>query len=218
MKIEKLLKYFLFGTLILGIILPVAILLLAPNNSAAGEIGDALGGTTAPFVNIAAILVILLTYMYQKRTDRRKEEKELINSIYQDIKDELSKVKFKVTVTSKGIKEEKIFNGADAIRETVRNLNNEMISLDDVVEYDHYDLMINIYKYFNSFLGTLKENESLTANEKALVLAQFSLFYRNNLRIGKEQRGDELCKFHNKMHRLPGALYDQIIQIENKII
>ena len=217
MKIERIIKilWIAFAAIVA---LAILIFALSKDLNSAGQIVNTLGNIIAPFINVSAIFVVVLTYLYQKKSDRRRDEKELINSIYQDLKGSLTSMNYKTNVTSNGEQNEKVFNGTDAIHETIRNLNHDKISIDKTQQLLHYGPMLNIYKYLNSFLDTLYENESLSQNEKKLVLQQISFFYLNNMLIGKEQRGDEECKFHKKKHVIPLELYKQIIQIESKLI
>lgn len=218
MKVEKILIVAIVALLIVAVVVPAIILLSVRDKTLAGQIGDALGGTTAPFVNTSAILAVIATYFYQRRNDKKNHEKELIISIFQNLKGELDKIDYIVTVTTKDQKQVNTYSGKESIRQIIRRLNNEEHTIENIRDLVPYDSILNIYQYLDSLIETVRYNEILSKNEKQLFLLQLSLFYRNNLFIDKEQRGDEICRYHKKVHKIPDELYNQIVGIEKKII
>jgi hypothetical protein len=218
MKVEKILIVAIVALLVVAVVVPAIILLLVKDKSLAGQIGDALGGTTAPFVNTSAILAVIATYFYQRRNDKKNRKKELIFSIFQNLKGELDKIDYVVTVTTEDQKQVNTYVGKEAVRQIIRSLNNDEHTIETTRELVPYDSTLNIYQYLDSLIGTVRRNEILSGNEKTMFLSQLSLFYRNNLFIDKEQRGDEVCRYHKKIHEIPEELYNHIVGIEKKII
>ena len=71
MKTEKFLLAIVVIILTLSVITPFIVFAIVHDKATAGQIGDALGGTSAPFVNISAILIVIITYIYQRRSDKK---------------------------------------------------------------------------------------------------------------------------------------------------
>ena len=99
----------------------------------------------------------------------------------------------------------------------IRALNNGEYSSIDIKELIPFKSITNIYQYLNLPLTDLNDNLILTSFDKKMLLTQLSLFYRNNLLIDKEQRGDDICLYHNVKHIIPDEIYSQLIEIESKI-
>src|SRR5687767_5654755 len=123
MKVEGLLIRFIIILLLAAVILPLVILLTIKDRALAGQIGDTLGGTSAPLVNISAILAVIATYYYQRRNDQRNARRGLISSNFLFLKDELNNLVDEVTVTRKEVKEVKRYIGKEAIDHIIRTLN-----------------------------------------------------------------------------------------------
>jgi len=218
MKIERLLLIVIAIMLAFGIIVPIILLINFTDKTIAGQIGDTLGGSTAPFVNISAILIVLVTYLYQRRNDKKKDEKELIFETFQNLRTEFEKITHEVTITSKDRKEVKRYSGSEAVDDLIRTINEGNLKEDEIKEFSYFHSIVNVYQSLNSLFDTVIKNDILSNYEKKLFLAQLSLFYRNNLFVAKDQRGEEICKYHNKFHKLPNEIYNELLEIETKII
>ena len=218
MKTDRILLILLLSLLAIGVILPIFVLTLAKNNSIAGQIGDTLGGTTAPFVNISAILIVLVTYNYQKKNDKKNYEKDLIFETFQNLKLEFDKINFDSTTTVDKKKEVTNHSGKKAFNEIVKYMTGGSLTLDELQEWDVYKAIFNVFQSTEALLTTVRVNNRLSDYEKQLYLSQISLFYRNNLFIRKDKRGDEVCEYHNVRHEIPNSLYDLINKIESQII
>lgn len=214
MRVEQILIRFIVVLLVLAVVVPFIVLLLVKDKSVAGQIGDTLGGTSAPLINISAILAVIATYFYQRNNDRRNVRRELIASNFLFLKDELNNVEHIVTVTTKGQKETQKYNGKEAISYIIRELNNNEYKNLDVRELVTFDPILNVFKFLDLLIKEVQDDPILLATDKKLLLTQFTLFYQNNLFIGKEQRGDEICKYHNVKHEIPQELYQLITSIE----
>src|SRR5690606_6048012 len=116
MNVEKVLLRFIFVLLAIAIVLPVLILVFVKDKTLAGQIGDALGGTSAPLVNISAILAVVATYYYQRRNDQKNVRRELIAANFTFLKEELNGINHVVAVTKKDVKEIQNHLGKDAIK------------------------------------------------------------------------------------------------------
>lgn len=217
MKVEKILIRFIIVLLTIAVILPIVILLSVKDKALAGQIGDALGGTSAPLVNISAILAVVATYYYQRRNDQKNVRRELVAANFSFLKEELNNINHVVTVTSKGEKAIQNHIGKDAIKYIIRAINNNEYKHVDVRELVTFHPILNVYKYLNLLIKEVQNDPILSKSDKELFLTQFSLFYRNNLFIEKEQRGDEICKHHNVKHEIPQELYQLLVGIEQKI-
>ena len=217
MKNDKLFIGILIALLSVGIIVPVIILISNKNLAEAGQIGDTFGGTSAPFINISAILTVLLTYFYQKRNDKKNTEKEILLETINNIKSELEKVEFIITTTSGNNKEKNIYKGKDALKKIIYYLNDNKMPVNRITEINEYKQLLTIFKYLNSTIEYIKQNNLLTKIEAEMLLSNLSLFYRNNLYIEKDQRGEEICNSHGILHELPTELIECIKEIETKI-
>jgi hypothetical protein len=217
MNVEKILLRFILALLSIAIVLPILILIFVKDKGLAGQIGDTLGGTSAPLVNISAILAVVATYYYQRRNDQKNVRRELIGRNFTLLREELNGINHVVTVTRKDIKEIKNHIGKDAISYIIRAINNNEYSHLDVRELVTFGPILNVYKYLNLLIEDVQDDRVLSGLDKELLLTQFSLFYRNNLFIDKEQRGDEVCKHHNVKHEIPKELYDLLLSIEGKL-
>lgn len=217
MNVEKNILRFILALLSIAIVLPILILIFVKDKSLAGQIGDTLEGTSAPLVNISAILAIVATYYYQRRNDQKNVRRELIGRNFTLLREELNGINHVVTVTKKDVKEIKNHIGKDAIGYIIRAINNNEYSHLDVRELVTFGPILNVYKYLNLLIEDVQNDPVLSALDKELLLTQFSLFYKNNLFIDKEQRGDEVCKHHNVKHEIPKELYDLLLSIEGKL-
>ena len=217
MNVEKILLRFILILLAIAIVLPILILLFVKDKALAGQLGDTVGGASAPLVNISAILAVVATYYYQRRNDQRNVRRELIATNFTFLKEELNGINHIVTVTKKDVKEVKNHIGKDAIKYLIRALHNNEYQNLDVRELVTFGPILNVYKYLDLLIEDVQNDPVLSASDKKLLLTQFSLFYRNNLFIDKEQRGDELCKHHNVRHEIPQELYDLLLSIEAKL-
>lgn len=217
MNVEKNLLRFILALLSIAIVLPILILIFVKDKGLAGQIGDTLGGTSAPLVNISAILAVVATYYYQRRNDQKNVRRELIGRNFTLLREELNGINHVVTVTKKDVKEIKSHIGKNAIGYIIRAINNNEYSHLDVRELVTFGPILNVYKYLNLLIEDVQNDPVLSALDKELLLTQFSLFYKNNLFIDKEQRGDEVCKHHNVKHKIPKELYDLLLSIEGKL-
>jgi hypothetical protein len=217
MRLEKILLVTIIGLLTISAISPFIILSVVKDKAIAGQIGDTFGGTTAPLINISAILAVVITYMYQRRNDQRNNHKEQIIENFKNLKEELQKIDYKITINHKSAgKEIKQYIGADAIHEIIRASNNNEYSI-EIKELQPFNSIVNVYEYLNLLLKDLASDNTLTSNDKKMLLTQLSLFYLNNLLIDKEQRGDEICRHHGVKHKIPIQIYNQLIEIEKHI-
>lgn len=214
MKTEKVLIFFIVSLFILGIITPL-FLLCNFDSSIAAQIGDTLGGTTAPFLNISAILGVLYTFLHQRRHERKGHEKELIYNTINTFKDEFEKITITQTKTQGEKKEVQHFKGKEAFYELIGYLNT--LSVEQVIVIPTFQSFINIFEAINSLIDLIKSNTQLDNIDKLLFISQISLFYRNNLYLDSERRGDVICSGHNVKHEIPKILYDLICKIESKI-
>jgi len=215
MKYERIILVVLVIVLGFGVVTPILLLTLVPDKALAGQLGDALGGTTSPFVNISAILVVLLTYFYQRRNDRKNSEKEILQECISNIKEEVEKVELefkdgKGAVTA-------LHKGKAALDAMVQLVNDNSISYEELEEFDEYKKMVTIFDYLNSTATYIMSNEYLSDSEKKLFISQLKLHYLNNLYIERDQRGDEICTRHNTRHELPKRLKELINTIETKL-
>jgi hypothetical protein len=217
MNVEKILIRFIIVLLTTAVILPIIILLSVKDKALAGQIGDALGGTSAPLVSISAILAVIATYYYQRRNDQKNVRRELVAANFSFLKEELNNINHVVTVTRKEANEVQNHIGKDAIRYIIRAINNNKYKHVDVLELVTFHPILNVYKYLDLLINEVQNDPILSKTDKELFLTQFSLFYRNNLFIDKEQRGDEICKHHNVKHEIPQELYQLLLRIEQKI-
>lgn len=217
MNVEKILIRFIIGLLGIAVLFPIIILLFIKDKALAGQIGDALGGTSAPLINISAILAVIATYYYQRRNDQKNVRRELVTANFAFLKEELSHIDHVVTVTSKGEKETFHHIGKDAIKYMIRAINNGEYKIIDVHELETFRPIVSIYKYLELLIKEVQNDVILSKSDKELFLTQFSLFYHNNLLIDKEQRGDEICRHHNVRHEIPKELYQHLLSIERKI-
>lgn len=217
-KIERLLFTLVIILLLLSMFAPFLILYLIPDKTLASQIGDIFSGTTAPLLNISAILAVICTYVYQRRNDLRNSHKEHFLQNFQNLKDEVSKIEYKYTKTIKSVREEKIFPGGEAIKEIIRDFNEGSFSKDEIEELAPYSSILDVYNYLNLLLVDLNLDNVLTVHDKKMIATQLSLFYKVNLYINKQMRGDEICKNHKIKHEIPENLYKILIEIERKIV
>jgi membrane protein implicated in regulation of membrane protease activity len=218
MRLEKILLIAIIVLLIASAITPFIIFYVVKDRAVAAQIGDTFGGTTAPLINISAILAVITTYLYQRRNDQRNSNKEQMLESFQNLKEELQKLDYVITTNNKDTgREIKHHMGADAIHTMIRALNNRQYTIETITELVPYRAVVNIYQYLSLLLTDLNRDKMLTPHDKQMLLTQFSLFYRNNLLIDKEQRGDEMCRHHGIKHIIPKEIYEQIVEIETKI-
>jgi membrane protein implicated in regulation of membrane protease activity len=217
MRVEKILLIAIAILLIGAVIVPIIILYLIKDRMVTGQIGDTLGGTTAPLINISAILAVVATFTYQRRNDRRNGSREEVLRSFQNLKEELQKIEYVTTSTQGKEKTIKHYIGSEAIREIIRASNNGEYSI-DIRELKPFNSILNVYQYLHLLIRDTTEDIYLSSNDKRMLLTQLSLFYRNNLLIEKEQRGDSVCPHHGVRHEIPSEIYEQLIEIENKII
>ncbi len=217
-RIEKLLFSLVIILLLLATFIPFLILYLVDDNTKASQIGDIFSGTTAPLLNISAILAVIATYIYQRRNDLRNSHKEHFLQNFQNLKEQLSLIEFKYTTIRKSVREEKRFPGGAAIKEIIHEFNNGAYSKeDDMRELLPFSSILDVYIYFNMLLDDLLEDSVLTIHDKKMLLTQLSIFYKVNLYINEQMRGDEICKNHGVKHEIPIELYNNIKEIERKI-
>lgn len=217
MKAEKLLIGVIIVLLILGVLTPTVLLLFVSDRVLAGQIGDALGGTSAPFINLSAIIIVLVTFLYQKRDDKKNYEKQFIIETFETIKDEFSKIYLDKTV-SKGVEEqESSLYGRKALLGWIKIINTSGQPLEYFQELNQYKAILNVFSATKSLLLILDDSIHIQSTEKKLITSRVSLFYRNNMYVSMKERGAVFCDYHNVKHEIPRELFDVMKQIEERI-
>jgi len=216
MKTEKFLLAIVVIILTLSVITPFIVFAIVHDKATAGQIGDALGGTSAPFVNISAILIVIITYIYQRRSDKKNTEKELTLEMFNNLKVEFSKVTISETKGSGADRKETHLYGRDALVLMVRYLNEQFVKLEDFEEWDSYKAILQILNSMNKLLDFIKQNEYFTSSEVQLFNSQVALFYQNNLYIDQEKRGNKYCEYHRRVHEFPELMKSLMVSIEAK--
>ena len=176
----------------LSVVLPLFLLIIIKDKLYAAQIGDVLGGVSAPLMSISAILAVIATYYYQRRNDQRNARRELVVSNFNFLISELNNIDHVVSITSKGTTEVLHKKGRESIQYIIRSLNNGEYKNFDIRKLDTFSPILNVYKYLDLLIKDVKDDFILLDADKELFLAQFSLFYRNNLFINKQLRGDEI--------------------------
>ncbi len=218
MKTENFLLVIVVIILSLSVITPFVVFLIVNDKATAGQIGDALGGTSAPFVNISAILIVIITYVYQRRSDKKNTEKELTLEMFNNIKSEFAKVTISETKGSGADRKETHLYGREALVLMVRYLNDQFVKLEDFEEWDSYKAILQILDSMDKLLDFIKQNEYFTNSEIRLFNSQIALFYQNNLYIDPEKRGDKYCEYHHRLHEFPEVMKNLMMAIEGKTI
>lgn len=218
----KFIDYILITLIVLmiiaGIVIPIILVTSIDfSQKSIKETISILGGSSSPFISISAILIVIYSFLYQRRNDLKLQSKELILNSLSNIKEEFKSISIKTTTTTGSTKTENVFEGRSALKNIVKNLNSEDIDLDVMNYWIEAKSMMNIYKVINILIDDLILSQLLSTNEKRILLIQIHLFYYNNLLIDKKQRGDVYCDYHGTTHKFPEKWKLYIYDIEAKL-
>ena len=210
--------------IISGIAIPLLIITnIDFSNKNIEEVITIIGGSSAPFISISAVLIVIFTFLYQRRNDLNLQSKESILDSLALLKDEFREVTTK-TKTSKNdpttnarIEIENVFQGRDALNNIVETLNSDIIELSVLDDWIEGKSMLNIFKITEGLLVTTKNNKYLSKDEKNMLKSHIDLFYNNNLLIDVSKRGDKYCEHHRTTHKFPDNWKKLIHSIEAKL-
>ena len=226
------------------LVLGVLIILLMPflmtkasfiddlNFNDTGQIGDTIGGITAPFMSlIGAFLVyfalnaqVKANEIIQRQIDNDKEDKDL-NQLYSYLNESIKSFQFK-SLPKDNLKNthkldnnkeykggEAFYNLFNQIRCHYHGTQEELHANQSVSE------LISILKVMDLLLGKLESSES-KSKEIIKVLIKHNFEYKITTRIREDTKGDldiYHCEACNCNHGLPDELKDLILTIRTKL-
>lgn len=207
-----------------GILIPILIIVnIDFNNKNIEEVITIVGGSSAPFISISAVLIVIFTFVYQRRNDLNLQSKDSILKSLSLLKDEFHEVSTKTTTTKtdtetgQRVKTENLFQGKYALKQIVETLNSDNVELSIMDGWIEGKSMVNIFRLTDGILNATKENKYLSSNEKKMIKTQIDLFYNNNLLIDENKRGDKYCDYHRTTHKFPEDWKRIIHSIESKL-
>lgn len=170
--------FFSFGFLLflLGIILAI----LRPRIWEAydltntGQIGDTIGGITAPFINLLGALLVYISFKEQNNANKIQSEQNsfnLLNELYKDLKSEFENITF----SSKNVQDGKEYKGLKAQSVFIEILESRIINKDfkkNSFFKEYLFLMGNI----SIFIDVVDESTA-SIKEKTYILRLFHFFY-----------------------------------------
>lgn len=181
----------------LTLIIGIPLFLLAPflltgfsyfkwaNFTNTGQVGDTIGGITAPIVNLISAILIYLSFRQQllaneiqidlinteKNKDISRSERELLILHYNEIKDTISSLKYQATFI-KGNNDRNMFYGTEALETFIKEISA-------LQNYDSHEFWLSINLILidvETFIGFLKKSEFIDPGDK-----QFFGFRLNTL-------------------------------------
>jgi hypothetical protein len=210
------------------------------NFTETGQIGDTIGGITAPFMNlIGAILVfyalkaqVKANELIQDQIDKDNEDKEYenedknLNQLYSYLTDSISSFRFKTLATeqlknTESIETEIEFIGGEAFYHLFSQiLCHHNGTQDELYSHQAVSELLSILKIMDLLLNKLEKTKSKN-KEILTTLVQHLFDYKIMTRIKKDQEDDLILKFCGDCqsnHGLPDELRKLIFQIKNKLL
>lgn len=139
-----------------------------------GQIGDTIGGITAPFINLLGALLVYISFKEQNNANKIQAEQNafnLLHELFKDLKSELENITF----SSKNVQEGKIYQGMKAQNVFIEILTSRIINKDfkkNSFFKEYLFLMGNI----EIFIDIVNESTA-SHKEKTYILRLFHFFY-----------------------------------------
>ena len=137
------------------------------------------------------------------------QTKQKFNDVLTALKQEFAQIS--ITEETNGISSR--YSGKEMLLRLIKHANRPL----DIAGWNQYKALMNVYGTTKQLLLLVKSEQSLSETSKKLVLMEIELFYDNNLRLEKDDRGDAFCEKCNTMHQIPNEWRVLINDLENEM-
>jgi hypothetical protein len=192
-----------------------------------GQIGDTIGGVTAPFINLIAVLLIYFSFRQQllsneiqislindEKEERKKaKELELINLAYADLKNYVDNFQYVFEKTSiKDMKTlEEIYKGEDAIYHLIKIIRQHKGHLAFRNQRNAVLSLISLLHLINTIIEKL-DHARFKSHEKLFLINQLNTFFQIKIfnhvdaLYGMKEPEDEARRLLNEINHTSQAL------------
>jgi hypothetical protein len=162
---------FLFG-IILAIISPN--IWEVYNLTETGQIGDTIGGITAPFINLLGALLVYISFKEQNKANKIQAEQNafnLLHELYKELKAEFENLKF----SSKNVQNGQIYSGSKAQSVFIEILTSRVVN-EDFKKNSFFKEYLFLMGNMGIFLDIVEESNA-SEKEKIYILRLFHFLY-----------------------------------------
>lgn len=194
-----------------------------------GEIGDTIGGITAPVLNFFAIILLYLTLQEQIRisTEQTRQfaytnKRDALFRVYETLERHIANFKYTYTVNS----ECKTGQGIKAIEIMIENLNGMGDSIQDYHLKHHSELVdFKTIIFVANNLGDLIHGSSLEDNDRRFLIKMLKFQVNDRLfplfngvhefNEKNEHKKCSECGYHHK--GFPSVVFHDVINLKKKV-
>lgn len=139
-----------------------------------GQIGDTIGGITAPFINLLGALLVYISFKEQNNANKIQAEQNsfsLLHELYKELKTELKNLTF----SSKNVQDGKVYNGLKAQSVFIEILTSRVINA-DFKKNSFFTEYLFLVGNLGIFIDIVDESTA-SEKEKIYMLRLFHFFY-----------------------------------------
>jgi len=139
-----------------------------------GQIGDTIGGITAPFINLLGALLVYISFKEQNRANKIQSEQNsfiLLHGLFKELKAEFSNLTF----STKSVKDGKIYKGSKAQSVFIEILTSR-INNTDFQKNSFFKEYLFLMGNITIFIDIVHESTA-SEKEKKYVLRLFHFLY-----------------------------------------
>jgi len=147
--------------------------------SSSGQIGDTIGGITAPIINIVGSFLIFISFLSQNKANRIQADQNsfsLFHDLYKDLKGDFNNISF----ASSTIKDGKIYHGKKALSVFCETLESR-ITNEEFKNNSFFNEFLFLTGSFGMLLDMVKSS-NMNAIEKTYILRSIHFLYTTKIK------------------------------------
>jgi hypothetical protein len=191
--------------------------------SSTGQIGDTIGGITAPFVGVLSIILLYMTLKSQQKQIKEQNDKDNIRLLCEQLIKDIDNFTYTEIIKSGNDTESKaVYKSSEAIAKVLhwRFCEGAHLKQDDL-EIEPLDCellsILNLCKEAKIALDSSDIKDKSAFNQ--VITHQFRYrIYPEIKRNGTDKLKKTFCQECNCMHGFPDEMADMIKFLENKLI
>lgn len=173
-------KYYLFSIGFILLLISSIFLFTQPaffesyDLSETGQIGDTIGGITAPFINLLGAVLVFLSFTTQNNANKILSEQNsfsLLHELYKDLKNDFTNLSF----SSPSIKEGKEYQGKRALSLFANTLSKRIDNI-NFPNNSFFDELLFLMGNFTILIDII-ETSNITEEQKKYVLRLIHFLY-----------------------------------------
>ncbi|MBK9328333.1 MAG: hypothetical protein IPM95_03245 [Sphingobacteriales bacterium] len=211
------------GFIVIVIILPRLFIKDSPlgifNGLKANEIGDAIGGMTAPIIGLFSSFLVYIAFREQVIANRMLKEQNIHNTIdrhlkiIENIRHDIQS--FKININPSVYNKATYLRGIESIEHIFTLLNPGGFMKADIYLRKHYEDIIRTYLLSLRIIQDIKELDS-NINEKILLLNKLTFLKTNNLSEIEIIQNFKKGTFGEDEYKLKVFIKDNLLKILNE--